>query len=114
MMEKTGRRMNNMFRPFAKRSGQGEAGAVISPLLPRSSWMTIVMLPRRRLPHSSRTGRAANDRRGDEQQGNGQPLSIAPEMVEHYRAQTMQKRDMHGSATLTRYAVRVGLVTVEG
>jgi DNA-binding NarL/FixJ family response regulator len=41
-------------------------------------------------------------------------FAIAPKTVEHYRAQVMQKLGMHDVATLTRYAVRVGLVTAEG
>ncbi|MEI9896218.1 MAG: response regulator transcription factor [Chthoniobacter sp.] len=40
-------------------------------------------------------------------------FSIAPKTVEHHRAQVMQKLGMHDVATLTRYAVRVGLVPVE-
>jgi DNA-binding NarL/FixJ family response regulator len=41
-------------------------------------------------------------------------FSIAPKTVEHHRAQVMQKLGMHDVATLTRYAVRLGLVPVEG
>jgi DNA-binding NarL/FixJ family response regulator len=40
-------------------------------------------------------------------------FSIAPKTVEHHRAQVMQKLGMHDVATLTRYAVRLGLVAVE-
>jgi len=40
-------------------------------------------------------------------------FAIAPKTVEHHRAQVMQKLGMHDVATLTRYAVRVGLVPVE-
>lgn len=40
-------------------------------------------------------------------------FSIAPKTVEHHRAQVMQKLDMHDVATLTRYAVRLGLVSME-
>jgi DNA-binding NarL/FixJ family response regulator len=40
-------------------------------------------------------------------------FSIAPKTVEHHRAQVMQKLGMHDVATLTRYAVRLGLVTAE-
>ena len=40
-------------------------------------------------------------------------FSIAPKTVEHHRAQVMQKLGMHDVATLTRYAVRLGLVPVE-
>jgi len=40
-------------------------------------------------------------------------ISIAPKTVEHHRAQVMQKLGMHDVATLTRYAVRMGLVPVE-
>jgi DNA-binding NarL/FixJ family response regulator len=40
-------------------------------------------------------------------------FSIAPKTVEHYRAQVMHKLDMHDVATLTRYAVRLGLVAAE-
>lgn len=41
-------------------------------------------------------------------------FSIAPKTVEHHRAQVMHKLGMHDVATLTRYAVRLGLVTVDG
>lgn len=40
-------------------------------------------------------------------------FGIAPKTVEHYRAQVMQKLNIHDVATLTREAVRMGLVTVE-
>lgn len=40
-------------------------------------------------------------------------FSIAPKTVEHHRAQVMQKLGMHDVATLTRYAVRLGLVPSE-
>ncbi|HSI13219.1 MAG TPA: response regulator transcription factor [Chthoniobacter sp.] len=40
-------------------------------------------------------------------------FSIAPKTVEHHRAQVMQKLGMHDVATLTRYAVHLGLVPVE-
>lgn len=40
-------------------------------------------------------------------------LHIAPKTVEHYRAQLMDKLDLHDVASLTRHAVRLGLVTVE-
>jgi DNA-binding NarL/FixJ family response regulator len=40
-------------------------------------------------------------------------FSIAPKTVEHHRAQVMHKLGMHDVATLTRYAVHLGLVTVE-
>lgn len=40
-------------------------------------------------------------------------ICIAPKTVEHYRAQVMQKLNIHDVATLTRYAVRQGIVTVE-
>ncbi len=40
-------------------------------------------------------------------------FSIAPKTVEHYRAHVMQKLDMHDVATLTRYAVSLGLVEAE-
>lgn len=40
-------------------------------------------------------------------------FSIAPKTVEHHRAQVMQKLGMHDVATLTRYAVRLGLVPAE-
>ncbi len=40
-------------------------------------------------------------------------FSIAPKTVEHHRAQVMDKLGMHDVATLTRYAVRLGLVTAE-
>jgi len=40
-------------------------------------------------------------------------FSIAAKTVEHHRAQVMRKLGMHDVATLTRYAVRLGLVTVE-
>jgi DNA-binding NarL/FixJ family response regulator len=40
-------------------------------------------------------------------------FSIAPKTVEHHRAQVMQKLGMHDVATLTRYAVRLGLVPTE-
>ncbi len=40
-------------------------------------------------------------------------FSIAPKTVEHHRAQVMHKLGMHDVATLTRYAVRLGLVTVD-
>jgi DNA-binding NarL/FixJ family response regulator len=38
---------------------------------------------------------------------------IAPKTVEHHRAQVMQKLGIHDVANLTRYAVRLGLVTAE-
>lgn len=38
---------------------------------------------------------------------------LAPKTVEHYRAQLMQKLGMHDVATLTRCAVRMGLIEVE-
>lgn len=38
---------------------------------------------------------------------------LAPKTVEHYRGQVMQKLGIHDVAGLTRYAVRLGLVTVE-
>ena len=41
-------------------------------------------------------------------------FSIAPKTVEHYRAQVMQKLGMHDVATLTRYAVSLGLVSSDG
>jgi DNA-binding NarL/FixJ family response regulator len=41
-------------------------------------------------------------------------FAIAPKTVEHHRAQVMNKLRMHDVATLTRYAVRVGLVPAEG
>jgi DNA-binding NarL/FixJ family response regulator len=40
-------------------------------------------------------------------------LCIATKTVEHHRAQVMQKLGIHDVATLTRYAIRLGLVTVE-
>ena len=40
-------------------------------------------------------------------------FSIAPKTVEHHRAQVMQKLGMHDVASLTRYAVREGLVNAE-
>jgi DNA-binding NarL/FixJ family response regulator len=40
-------------------------------------------------------------------------FSIAPKTVEHHRAQVMLKLGMHNVATLTRYAVRLGLVPNE-
>lgn len=40
-------------------------------------------------------------------------FSLAPKTVEHYRAQLMQKLGMHDVATLTRCAVRMGLIEVE-
>jgi DNA-binding NarL/FixJ family response regulator len=40
-------------------------------------------------------------------------FSIAPKTVEHHRAQVMQKLGLHNVATLTRYAVRLGLVPNE-
>lgn len=40
-------------------------------------------------------------------------MGIAPKTVERHRAQVMQKLGMHDIATLTRHAVRLGLVTVE-
>jgi len=40
-------------------------------------------------------------------------LHIAPKTVEHYRAQLMEKLGLHDVASLTRHAVRMGLVTVE-
>ena len=40
-------------------------------------------------------------------------FAIAPKTVEHHRAQVMQKLGMHDVATLTRYAVRMGLVAAE-
>jgi DNA-binding NarL/FixJ family response regulator len=40
-------------------------------------------------------------------------FSIAPKTVEHHRAQVMQKLGIHNVANLTRYAVRLGLVTAE-
>ena len=40
-------------------------------------------------------------------------FSIAPKTVEHHRAQVMQKLGLHSVATLTRYAVRQGLVSNE-
>lgn len=40
-------------------------------------------------------------------------FSIAPKTVEHHRAQVMLKLGMHDVATLTRYAVRLGLVPSE-
>lgn len=39
---------------------------------------------------------------------------IAPKTVEHHRAQVMHKLGKHDVATLTRYAVSLGLVTAEG
>jgi len=40
-------------------------------------------------------------------------FSIAPKTIEHHRAQVMQKLGLHNVAMLTRYAVRLGLVTAE-
>jgi len=40
-------------------------------------------------------------------------LSIAPKTVEHHRAQVMHKLGMHDVAALTRYAVGLGLVSVD-
>ena len=40
-------------------------------------------------------------------------FAIAPKTVEHHRAQVMQKLGMHDVATLTRYAVQKGLVTID-
>jgi DNA-binding NarL/FixJ family response regulator len=40
-------------------------------------------------------------------------FSIAPKTVEHHRAQVMQKLNIHDVATLTRYAVRLGLVSAD-
>ena len=40
-------------------------------------------------------------------------LSLSPKTVEHYRTQLMQKLGLRDVASLTRYAVRCGLVTAE-
>lgn len=40
-------------------------------------------------------------------------LCVAPKTVEHYRANVMQKLGIHDVASLTRYAVGQGLVSVE-
>jgi DNA-binding NarL/FixJ family response regulator len=40
-------------------------------------------------------------------------LAISSKTVEHYRAQLMQKLHVHDVATLTRHAVRLGLVNIE-
>ncbi|MGH8047377.1 MAG: response regulator, partial [Chthoniobacterales bacterium] len=40
-------------------------------------------------------------------------LSLSPKTVEHYRTQVMQKLGLRDVASLTRYAVRCGLVTAE-
>lgn len=40
-------------------------------------------------------------------------LSLSPKTVEHYRMQLMQKLGLRDVASLTRYAVRCGLVGVE-
>jgi DNA-binding NarL/FixJ family response regulator len=40
-------------------------------------------------------------------------LSLAPKTVEHYRTQLMQKLGLRDVASLTRYAVRCGLVEAE-
>ena len=37
-------------------------------------------------------------------------MSIAPKTVEHHRAHVMEKLGMHDVATLTRYAIRLGIV----
>ena len=39
-------------------------------------------------------------------------LGVATKTVEHYRAALMEKLDLHDVARLTRYAVRMGLVTL--
>lgn len=43
----------------------------------------------------------------------GARLGISPKTVEHYRMAVMQKLRLHDVASLTRYAVREGLVTAE-
>ncbi len=40
-------------------------------------------------------------------------LSLSAKTVEHYRARVMQKLHVHDVATLTRHAVRLGLVGIE-
>lgn len=41
-------------------------------------------------------------------------ICIAPKTVEHHRAQVMHKLGMHDVATLTRYAVSLGMVAADG
>ncbi|MDB6150925.1 MAG: nreC [Chthoniobacter sp.] len=40
-------------------------------------------------------------------------LGIATKTIEHYRAQVMERLDLHDVAGLTRYAVRAGFVSLE-
>ena len=40
-------------------------------------------------------------------------LSLSPKTVEHYRTQVMQRLGLHDIASLTRYAVRCGIVAAD-
>jgi DNA-binding NarL/FixJ family response regulator len=63
-----------------------------------------------RLPHRSRARGPATGGREPQHQGNRQQTGISVKTVDNHRTNLMRKLNLHDVASLTRYALEIGLI----